>query len=260
LRKLRQYFRSMTRTTRVAMTFAVLALAGCVTALAVTVEDVTQHNGLSTTDPSHLRFFTDHRTSALVDAAKAITELGAAPLLAMVAVVAAIALWWRGERMMVAVAPGIALGVAATIAGVTKQVVGRARPPLGVRLVSETEPSFPSGHATDSAAFYIALALVVAVFVWRRPLARLAVTVAGVLATAAIGLSRLELGVHWPTDVLAGWALGTTAALVVVLGVAALSRVTPSTTDVRSPRARVVAFLNVRRSVGRHPSAATTSR
>jgi undecaprenyl-diphosphatase len=225
----------------------------------VTVEDVTQHNGLSTTDPSHLRAFTDHRTSALVDAAKAITELGAAPVLATLAVVAAAALWWRGERIIVALAPGIALAFAATLASVTKQAVGRARPPLSVRLVSETEPSFPSGHATDSAALYIALALVVAVFVLRRPLARLAVTVASVLATTAIGLSRLELGVHWPTDVLAGWAVGAATALVVILSVTALSRTTPPTAHVSSRRARIVALLNVRRSLGSHPSVATSA-
>jgi len=250
----------MTRTTRIVLGLAMLALAGCASALAVTVEDVTQHNGLATTDPSHLRLFTDHRTSALVDGAKAITELGAAPLLALLAVAATAALWWRGQRVIVAVAPAIALGFAATIASVAKQMVGRARPPLSLRLVSETEPSFPSGHATDSAAFYIALALVVAVFVWRRPLARVAVTVAGVLTTTAIGLSRLELGVHWPTDVLAGWALGTTAALVVVLGVAALSRAVPPTAPVSSLRARVVVVLNARRSAGSHPSVAASTR
>jgi undecaprenyl-diphosphatase len=159
--------------------------------------------------------------------------------------------------MIVALAPGIALGIAATIASVTKQAVGRARPPLSVRLVSETDPSFPSGHATDSAAFYIALALVVAVFVLRRPLARVAVMVTGVLATTVIGLSRLELGVHWPSDVLAGWAAGTTVALLVILTVAALSRATPPTAHVSSRRARVVAVLNVRRSLGSHPSIAT---
>jgi len=249
----------MTRTTRVALTFAVVALGGCVIALAVTVEDVTQHNGLSTTDPSHLRTFTDHRTAALVDAAKAVTELGAAPLLAMLALIAAATLWWRGERVIVAVTPGIALGVAATIASITKQAVGRSRPPLGVRLVSETEPSFPSGHATDSAAFFIALGLVVAVFVCRRPFARLIVTIAGALTTIAIGVSRLELGVHWLTDVLAGWALGTTVALVMVLAAAAFSRATPPTAHVWPFRARVFAFLNGQRSIGSHPLVATSS-
>src|SRR5207248_624232 len=132
-RGLRRYFGSMTRPTRVVIAFAAFALAGCTTALAVTVEDVTQHNGLSSSDPSHLRIFIDHRTSVLVDAAKATTELGAAPALALLAVVAAAVLWWRGHQVIVAVSPATALGMAATIASLTKQAVGRARPPLSVR-------------------------------------------------------------------------------------------------------------------------------
>ena len=144
-------------------------LAGAVTVLAVTTEDVTQHNGLSTADPSRLRFFIDHRGAAVVSAAKSLTVLGAAPTLAALAVVAAGLLWWRGTPLLVAIAPGVAFGVAAVVASAAKAVVGRARPPIGLRLVTETEPSFPSGHAADSAAFYVALALIVAVFVLRRP-------------------------------------------------------------------------------------------
>src|SRR5436305_1290338 len=88
-------------------------LAGGAAVLGATTEDVTQHNGLSTTDPAHLRFFVDHRPAALVDVARQVTNVGAAPVLAAVAVVAAAALWWRGQRVVVAIAPGIALGVAA---------------------------------------------------------------------------------------------------------------------------------------------------
>jgi undecaprenyl-diphosphatase len=115
----------------------------------------------------------------------------------------------------------VALAVAGFLAAVGKTVFGRARPPVALHLITENEPSFPSGHATDSAALYGALALVFVVFVLRRPIARAAAATGLVLLTGAVGVSRLVLGVHWPTDVLAGWALGFTAAFAVVL-VAAL--------------------------------------
>jgi membrane-associated phospholipid phosphatase len=94
---------------------------------------------------------------------------------------------------------------------------------------------------------------VVAVFVFRRPLARFAVTVAGVMAATAVGLSRLELGVHWPSDVMAGWALGTTAALIVILGVSALGRVVPPEPRSSSLPTRLLATLNRRRPLDAQP-------
>jgi undecaprenyl-diphosphatase len=219
--------------------------------LAVTTEDVTQHNGMSTADPSRLRFFTDHRDSLLVHLAKVVTELGAVPILLLVAAGAAGVLWWRGKPLVIAVAPVVSVLVAGGVASVTKSVVGRPRPPIGLRLMAETEPSFPSGHATDSAACYLALALIVAVFVLRRPLARVAVVAAGGIVTALIGASRLELGVHWPTDVLAGWALGTTTAIAIVLVAVVLARLTPTAgnaADLGALRARTINLLHARRS------------
>jgi len=231
---------------------AAVALGGSVVALAVTIEDVTQHNGLSTTDASHLRFFTDHRTDLLIRLSKVTTQLGAVPLLMVIAIVVAGLLWWRGAQVVVAVAPGAALGVAGVGAGLAKQAVGRTRPPAALRLLAEMDQSFPSGHAADSAALYLTLALVLAVFVLRRPLARAAVVAAGLLMTGSIGLSRLILGVHWPSDVLAGWALGTTAALMVTLAVAVLARLTPPQLEGGRLPTRVVTLLHTRRAPGLH--------
>jgi undecaprenyl-diphosphatase len=229
----------------------VCSLGTAVVVLAVTTEDVTQHNGLASSDAGHLRLFVDHRPAVLVDAAKTVTNLGTAPVLAMLAVVAAAALWWRGQRVAVAIAPGIALAAAALATSVAKTVVGRARPPIGLRLVNETEPSFPSGHAADSAALFLALGLVLAVFVLRRPLVRAVSVTSALVLAAAVGLSRLVLGVHWPTDVVAGWALGTAAAVVVTLAVTAAVRMSPPDHGRASMlRARLVALLQRQRQAG----------
>jgi len=210
-----------------ALAAAILALVAAVALLGGVAEDVTQHNGLASSDAAHLRFFTDHRPDLVINAARIITNLGGVVVLALIAIAAGLFLWYRGVPLVAAAAPAFALGVAATLADVGKQVVDRARPGVGLRLIAEGEPSFPSGHATDSAAVFLTLGLVLAVFVLRRPLARLATVAAGGLLAAAIGVSRLVLGVHWPTDVLAGWALGATAALAVTIGATILTRAVP---------------------------------
>ena len=241
----------LTKRGLVAVAAALAAILGAGVVLAVTTEDVTQHNGLWTEDPSHLRFFIDHRDSLLVHVARSVTVLGDVPILTVLVAGAAGFLWWRGKPLVIAIAPAISLFVAGGIASVTKAVVGRPRPPIGLRLIPETEPSFPSGHASDSAACYLALALIVAVFILRRPLARAGVVAMGAVMTGLVGASRLELGVHWPTDVLAGWALGTAAAIAIVLAAVGLARLTPTRRDVtglRSFASRVVHLQRVQRA------------
>ena len=205
----------------------IVALVAAVIVLGGVAEDVTQHNGLASSDAAHLRFFTDHRPDLAIRAARIVTDLGGVFVLALIAIAAGLLLWRRGVPLVAAAAPAFALGVAATLADIGKQVVDRARPGVGLGLIAQGDPSFPSGHATDSTAVFLTLGLVVAVFLLRRPLARLATVAAGGLLAVAIGMTRLVLGVHWPTDVLAGWALGATAALAVTIGATLLTRAVP---------------------------------
>ncbi len=181
----------------------------------VMVEDVVGRNGQTRQDTARLHWFVAHRPHWLVSAARWLTEGGSVPVLLVLSMGAALLLYRRHQPSLVAMTPAIALGIAAVLATAIKHVVARARPPLGVRLLPENEPSFPSGHATDSTALFVSLALVVAVVIFRRPLARAASVIAGFCIAGVIGLTRLVLGVHWPTDVVAGWALGTVVALVV---------------------------------------------
>lgn len=192
---------------------AVIALLVAIAVLGGVSEDVTQHNGLAGNDPAHLRFFVDHRPGALVHAAQITSDFGNVAILALVAIGMFALLWWRRLPVVAAAAPAIALGGAAVLAKAGKVLVDRGRPPASVRLVVEGEPSFPSGHAAHGTAVYVTLALVLGVFVFRQPLLRFAIVAGAAVLAAAIGLSRLVLAVHWPSDVFAGWALGAAVAL-----------------------------------------------
>ena len=187
---------------------AVLAVGAASTALAVVGEDVLGRDGLETHDASNLHLVTSNRSGWLVSTARYASQIGSVGLLILLAGAAAYLFWRRGASLGVSLTPLLSLLVAGSVAAVVKQLVGRSRPPLSLRLATEHGPSFPSGHATDSAALFIALGIVIAAVVLHRPLARALGVLAGFTATAAIGLSRLMLGVHWPTDVLAGWAIG----------------------------------------------------
>ena len=79
-------------------------------------------------------------------------------------------------------------------------------------LVAVSSPSFPSGHSTMSTAAFLTLAMLVASLEMKRRSKALAYALAGAVMVG-VGFSRVYLGVHWPSDVLAGWCLGSAWAL-----------------------------------------------
>jgi undecaprenyl-diphosphatase len=217
----------LTRAGWLALGAATVCLAGSGSVLAAVTEDVVGHTGETREDGSRLHWFVTHRPAWLISLAKLVTQAGGVSALIVMSLLAAVLLYRRGQALIVAMSPSLALGTAGVLAAAGKQIIGRSRPPLGVRLLPETESSFPSGHATDSTALFVALALVVAVVILRKPLARVASALIGFGVSGVIGLSRLVLGVHWPTDVVAGWTLGTTVALMVTAACLLLARAQP---------------------------------
>lgn len=114
----------------------------------------------------------------------------------------------RGAMWLVLVAAGG--GWALTT--VLKELIGRDRPTIVPHLVTETSMSFPSGHAMMSAVVYLTLGALLTRLV-ERGLARVYLLGVAVLLTFLVGISRILLGVHYPTDVLAGWVAGLVWAL-----------------------------------------------
>ena len=90
-----------------------------------------------------------------------------------------------------------------------KMSFARPRPQLWPPLVIETTYAFPSGHAIGTSAFYPLLAWTVFAAHTKRKWPWM---VLAVLAVMVVGIGRLYMGLHWPTDVLGGWAIGFTAA------------------------------------------------
>jgi undecaprenyl-diphosphatase len=116
--------------------------------------------------------------------------------------------------VLVSVAGGALLGT------LLKSFMARARPDLVPHGVDVFTASFPSNHAMLSAVTYLTLGALLARLEFRRRVKFYFLSISVVL-TVLVGLSRIYLGVHWPTDVLAGWSIGAAWAMgvwVVALG------------------------------------------
>ncbi len=104
-----------------------------------------------------------------------------------------------------------------------KQFFDRPRPDLVPHESFVYTASFPSGHSMMAAVTYLTLGALLARVQPRRP-AKAYLLVLAALLTLLVGVSRVYLGVHWPTDVLAGWAAGATWALLCWLAARWLQR------------------------------------
>lgn len=167
--------------------------------------------------PDHLR-----GPAWLASTARDVTSLGShAVLVPLLVASAGFLLLLRKKVMALAVlASG---GGAMLLERALKDRFLRPRPLIVPRLVPAWNPSFPSGHALLSSAIYLSIAvLVVRLVPYRR--VRLYVLALAALLVGLIGFSRVLLGVHYPTDVVAGWIVGGLWALLCGVGARALQR------------------------------------
>ena len=138
-------------------------------------------------------------SDVLLATAKAVTLLGEPVLLTVAAAVLALALHRSGHRRLAAFVLVARVGAMVLSTGL-KLAVDRARPVFDEPVATALGASFPSGHALGSAAFYATLAVLL--------LPRRAPLVVAALIAAAVAASRVLLGVHFPSDVTAGFVIG----------------------------------------------------
>ncbi|MBT1093529.1 phosphatase PAP2 family protein [Streptomyces sp. Tu102] len=192
---------------------AAVALAA-VLALFVEVADLLadRHNGLL--DHTVLNEAVEHRSTPMTAFMEAVSTAAEIPLMAAAALVA-LAFAWRSRSWR---PPAVSAGAGAlsvVLATFVKEVAARTRPPLATAVVTESGFSFPSRHTTVATALLLAMAYLVA----RRTRTRTAQAAGWAFAVALsvlVAASRVYLGVHWATDVTAGFALGAAAALALI--------------------------------------------
>ena len=169
--------------------------------------------------PGHLDMAVGPRW--LHEAARDITALGGFTVLTLVAAIATTMLAMHGRRTQAAVfAATVVIGQVAS--EVLKHLIARPRPTIVPQHDLVYSASFPSGHAMMTPVVYLTLAAVIAAGEGQA-IPKVLLIVCAALLMVAVGVSRVYLGVHWPTDVPAGWALGIGIALAASLVLARLA-------------------------------------
>lgn len=162
-----------------------------------------------TRDTAILLKINNHSNSVLDVVALSVTYMG--NLLTVAIMVALLSgLLARMRKWRAAAQTLFTMGGALLLNAVLKLIFQRDRPELWQLLTHESTYSFPSGHALASAA----LATLLITLSWKTRF-RIPVLIFSIAYTFSIGLSRLYLGVHYPTDVLAGWLIGAAWAVLV---------------------------------------------
>jgi undecaprenyl-diphosphatase len=156
-------------------------------------------------DLALVRALAGDRTSPLTALAHGASWVGRGAVLVPCAVAIALGALLR-RRPAPGLAPIVGVLGAIIIQTVDKALVARPRPPVH-ELEHVSGTSFPSGHATDATAFFLALAIVLIAGSPPR-WARIVTALAALVIIAAVAMSRVYLGVHYPTDVVAGILLG----------------------------------------------------
>ena len=171
-------------------------------------DEVVDSDGLAALDQPVLDAAVSTRTPASEEWVTRFTDLGGTIGMPVIAVVIVTILAVKRRSWLPVVLMGIAAAGSVLITVLGKDLAGRARPPMSLAVAPlETSPSFPSGH-TLNATVVLGVSAYLVMLGRRHLRSKLLVGSVVVVFVVAMGLSRVWLGHHWLTDVIAGWLVG----------------------------------------------------
>ena len=192
------------------------------------LEEVLDNSTVVRLDVAAMAYMASHVTPLGLRIFTFITRLGDIPVMPVIGLGGAVVLWHQRHRLV------LVCWVSAFLGGILvnrllKLLIHRSRPVYATQFLHETSFSFPSGHTMAATIGYGMLAYVLSTYWWPRGLKRRFVYLGAGLLAFAVGLSRIYLGMHFPTDVIGGFAAGTAWLAICVLGTR-IARDTPAVT------------------------------
>lgn len=212
----------------IAAVTALFVIAVGVMSFVELADDMTESDGQAV-DASVLAMMRPHADPSdawgpwwLEEAAADLTSLGGIAVLSLFATIVVVFLIMQRKRLS-ALLLLVGLGGGVALSEGLKAVFERDRPPQIYQAVDTINASFPSGHALLSAVFYLSIAVMLTRAFPERHF-KVFVLGVGMLLTLIVGLTRIYLGAHWASDVLAGWSVGAAWAMALWLVAYSLQR------------------------------------
>ena len=190
------------------LTVGLITVCGLSALFAYVSDSVQEYDGIALVDRPIVAWLAAHREPVLTTVMRTLSIVGSPVSASAVAVIVCAALAWRSRTWLPVATVAIGLAGFALAVTLVKLEVARPRPPLPYAVMAVDGYSFPSGHALGVTTATLILAWTIARWLIHSWNGRIAVWMTAIVIIGGVGFSRVYLGVHYPSDVIAGWLLG----------------------------------------------------